>query len=199
MAVTTHGSSLPDSSQKTDFYNIIDTATVTSIVDADISSSAGIQDTKLATIATAGKVNTSALTGQIANTNLAQITTPALVSGASFTLLPNIPPGAGIIPAANIGSLLGAWEGAKSQGQIYQATTDLFVTAGIVQAGSGGAAMTLLSDGAATPTIVRDNEYTSGTTPIAVQSVVKKNDYFEVTFSGVTPTGAFVYTIPIGS
>lgn len=42
--------------------NIAGTATVSGIVNADISASAGIVDTKLATIATAGKVNTTALT-----------------------------------------------------------------------------------------------------------------------------------------
>lgn len=52
------------------------------IVNADISASAAIVDTKLATIATAGKV-----------------------SGAALTLLANIPAGAGTIPAANLPSL----------------------------------------------------------------------------------------------
>jgi hypothetical protein len=49
------------------------------IVNADISASAGIVDTKLATISTAGKV-----------------------SGAALTSLSSIPAGAGIIPAANL-------------------------------------------------------------------------------------------------
>jgi hypothetical protein len=101
-AVVTHGGSLPDSSQKADFYGIVDNATVSSIVSADISSSAGIMDTQLNTISTGGKVNTSALTGQIANANLAQLVNAALVSGAALTLLPNIPSGAGLVPVANI-------------------------------------------------------------------------------------------------
>jgi hypothetical protein len=41
--------------------NIAGTATVSDIVNADCSTSMGLVDTKLATIATAGKVNTSAL------------------------------------------------------------------------------------------------------------------------------------------
>lgn len=106
MAVVTHGGVLPDSAQKTDFYGIVDNSTVTSITSADISASAGILDTQLNTISTAGKVNTSALTGQIANANLVQLTTPALVSGAAFTLLPNIPSGAGVIPTANLPMLI---------------------------------------------------------------------------------------------
>jgi len=65
----------------------VDTAEIKDgvIVNADISASAAIVDTKLATIATAGKVN-----------------------GAAITSLASIPAGAGVIPAANIpgGSVL---------------------------------------------------------------------------------------------
>ena len=63
MATVTHSGTLPDSSQKTDFYSIIDNATVTSIVNADIGAGAAIADTKLATITTSAKVNRSAITG----------------------------------------------------------------------------------------------------------------------------------------
>ncbi len=60
----TRNITLPDSSAKGDFHNLIDTATVaiSDIVNADINASAAIADTKLATISTAGKVNTTALT-----------------------------------------------------------------------------------------------------------------------------------------
>lgn len=46
-AVVTHGGTLPDSSQKSDFYALIDSATVTGIVNADVSSSAAIAASKL--------------------------------------------------------------------------------------------------------------------------------------------------------
>ena len=67
MATTTltRTSDLPDSAAKADFHNLLDvgcTVAVTDIVNADISASAVIVDTKLATISTAGKVNTTALT-----------------------------------------------------------------------------------------------------------------------------------------
>jgi hypothetical protein len=78
-AVITHGGTLPDSSQKSDFYAIIDDATVAGIVNADISNSAAIAPTKLAQITTASKVAGTALTG-----------------------LTGIPSGAGVIPAANL-------------------------------------------------------------------------------------------------
>ena len=59
----TRGTTLPNSSAKSDFHNLVDTATasVTNIVNADIDSAAGIVDTKLAQITTASKVAGSAL------------------------------------------------------------------------------------------------------------------------------------------
>lgn len=61
--VPTRTTTLPDSSQKADFHNLVDATTlaVSAIVNADIDSAAAIVDTKLATISTASKVNTSAL------------------------------------------------------------------------------------------------------------------------------------------
>lgn len=60
----TRTATCPDSFSKADLHNQIDTATVaiSDIVNADLSTSANIADTKLATITTAGKVNTTALT-----------------------------------------------------------------------------------------------------------------------------------------
>jgi microcystin-dependent protein len=52
----------------TKLNTLVDSATVTQIVDADVSATAGIVDTKLATIATAGKVANSATTATNANT-----------------------------------------------------------------------------------------------------------------------------------
>lgn len=77
----TRNKTLPDSSSKEDFHDLVDTATVevTEIVNTDISLSAAISATKLAQITTAGKV-----------------------SGAALTSLANIPAGAGTVPVANI-------------------------------------------------------------------------------------------------
>jgi len=63
----------------TKLHTLVDSGTVTAIVNADVDTNAGIVATKLATIATTGKV-----------------------SGAALTLLPNIPSDAGEIPQANI-------------------------------------------------------------------------------------------------
>lgn len=78
MGTITHGGTLPDSSQKTDFYSIIDNATVTGIVNADCASTMALVDTKLASITTAGKVD-----------------------GSAITNLANTPSGAGTLPLAN--------------------------------------------------------------------------------------------------
>jgi hypothetical protein len=48
MATITHGTALPDSSNKTDFYNMVDNASVSQIVNADLSNSAAIAYSKLA-------------------------------------------------------------------------------------------------------------------------------------------------------
>lgn len=92
----------------TKLNTLVDSATVTGIVDADVSASAGIADTKLATIATAGKVANSATTATSANTanaivsrdasgnfSAGTITATSFVgSGASLTGIQGIPSGA---------------------------------------------------------------------------------------------------------
>lgn len=63
MATVTHSGTLPDSSQKTDFYAIIDNATISSIVNADIGAGAAIANNKLAAITSASTVHRSAIYG----------------------------------------------------------------------------------------------------------------------------------------
>jgi len=64
------GKTLPNSTTKDDCHDLVDNATFTisDIVNADIKSDAAIDQSKLATISTIGKVNLSALkiTGQTA-------------------------------------------------------------------------------------------------------------------------------------
>jgi len=193
-AIVTHGGTLPDSAEKSDFYNLVDQASVSGIIDSDISSSAAIQDSKLAEITTANKVNISALGGQIANSNLAQIVAPGLVSGASLVLLPNIPVGAGLIPVSNIGSLLGTWT-TKNVGTTYQAATDLFITVYTYSGGSQG--IQFFTDSNSSPTTGRINcssNYSNG-----LSCFVKKGDYYVATvFSGSGGT-LFMYMLPLGS
>ena len=122
MADITTQNTLPDSSNKQDFYDLIENSTVTNIVNADIKSTAAIADTKLAAISTAGKVDGAALTGlantpsgagalpaanlpnSIADSHLATISTAGKVSGAALTSLSSTPSGAGVMPIANLAS-----------------------------------------------------------------------------------------------
>lgn len=73
----TRGNTLPNSSQKADFHNLIDQATgsVSNIVNADIDAAAAIADTKLAQITTADKVSIAAVT------KASNLTTVTAVSG----------------------------------------------------------------------------------------------------------------------
>ena len=210
MATVTHGGTLPDTSDKADFYAIIDNATVQSIVNADIAAGAAIVDTKLATITTASKVNVSAITGQLANANLAQITAAAKVSGAALTLLPNIPSGAGIIPVANIGSILGA-NVSRSAGTIYQAPSDGIVV-GYLQNTDMNAQpyFTAVTDSNATPSTVvqrgegvRDTFYTPAAQYTPICFPVRKDDYWQVTIAyHLSSSGGTIpalFFIPLGS
>jgi len=83
------------------------------ITNAKIAAAAGIVDSKLAQITTAGKISGAAITllpnipagaGEIPIVNLPTIVTAGKVSGAAITLLPNLPAGAGVIPTANLPS-----------------------------------------------------------------------------------------------
>jgi hypothetical protein len=68
----------------TKLNNLVDLATVTQIVNADISATAAIADTKLATIATAGKVSGNAITsGTIGGTTA--INTTGTITAASLS------------------------------------------------------------------------------------------------------------------
>jgi hypothetical protein len=81
MATVTKGKTFTATEQVTaaKLHQLVDSATVTAIVNADINAAAGIVDSKLAQIATAGKV-----------------------SGAALTSLASVPSGAGVLPTANL-------------------------------------------------------------------------------------------------
>lgn len=100
-AVVTHGGTLPDSSAKSDFYSIVDNATVSSIINADVSNSAAIAYAKLALT---GAILNADLAGSIADSKLSQITTASKVSGAALTSLSSVPVGAGALPLLNMTS-----------------------------------------------------------------------------------------------
>jgi hypothetical protein len=79
----------------------------TSIINNDISATAAIVDTKLAQIATAGKVSATALTN-LANISASGGTFPLtvipVIPGSRLTTFSTVPSGAGIVPTINLGS-----------------------------------------------------------------------------------------------
>jgi hypothetical protein len=209
----THGGTLPDSSDKDDFYEIIDSATGTGILDADIDAGAAISDSKLATISTLGKVNVTALTGQISSANLSQIVTPGKVSGAALTLLGNIPANAGIVPAANLPGGGGAVADAvlKTVGTTYLADTDGIVCfyGGYVFGSSpfGATQFDGITDSGTSPTKILAQYICSHASDVTVDHVssmtfpVKSGDYYNVTATALSGTIAptqIMYFIPLG-
>ena len=93
-------------------HSLVDSGTVTNIVNADISNTAAIADSKLAQIATAGKVANTATTATSANTANAIVSRDA---GGSFT--------AGTITAALSGNAATATTAAACSGNAATATT----------------------------------------------------------------------------
>lgn len=85
----TRGTTLPDSSSKADFHNLVDnaTATISGITNADIDSSAAIADSKLAQISTANKVKAGAITDEALN--VAALTCDSVASAGNVTLSAN--------------------------------------------------------------------------------------------------------------
>ena len=199
----TAGTTIVASEHNTNFdtlYNLVNG----NIDNANIKASAGIVDSKLAQIATAGKV-----------------------SGASFTSLTSVPSGAGLIPVANIdtgttankilklngsaqipavsGALLtniGGLVGtsvSKSVDTIYQAATDGFVSycATLV---SGDQAI-LHTDSATPPTEVVQQLVYNGSSTLRgnIMYPIKKNNYYKITIAGGSPTLIALNFIPLGA
>jgi hypothetical protein len=105
---------------------LVDHGSADGIVNADISGSAAIADSKLATITTAGKVTEAAI-------NL--IAGAGKVNGAALTGLAFIPDAAGVIPAANLTSV--AQKGANSD---ITSLTGLTTALSTGQGGTGSTA-----------------------------------------------------------
>lgn len=90
---------------------------------------------------------------------------------------------------------LGAWL-SRSEGTIYQATTDGFVTAYVNGVGTDWPTAIGYSDAATPPTTVRaysEDQDSSDTTREYITMPVKKGDYWKVSLTGGSPT---IYWIP---
>jgi len=179
-AVITHGGTLPDDSAKTDFYSIIDNAAVSAIVNADISASASILDTKLA-----------------------QLTTALKVAGTSLTGLSSIPSAAGVIPATNLpygGGGLRAWVDKSSSYAAQQATTDGLVIGYLVPYDSTSAA-DFYTDSTSNPTTIRQKltNIIGNVDAVNFCMPVRKSDYWKMVVTGSAYTTTVIYWIPLGA
>jgi hypothetical protein len=156
-------------------------------------------------------VNVSALVGNIVNSLLNQLVQAGLVSGTSFVNLVNIPSGAGIIPAANIGGLLGS-PISKNIGTTYQALTDGIVQAFVTASAAGNSGYIQgFSDSSSSPVTLGGQA--SAQNPTSGQAdhtakyggftmYVQKNNYYVVnagTIAGATTPSTSMVFIPLGS
>uniref|UniRef100_A0A6H1ZPW8 Putative tail protein n=2 Tax=viral metagenome TaxID=1070528 RepID=A0A6H1ZPW8_9ZZZZ len=200
----------------TKLHNLVDLATISGIVNAEIASNASIADTKLAGITTAGTV-----------------------SGSSLTGLASIPSAAGLIPAANITTLnyaakgansditsltglttplseaqggtgatslpttsLGSWVDKSASYGAQQASTDGFVCA--YGTSAQWSSFSGYTDANANPTtqIARVYGVVTGEYPfVYAMFPVKKNDYWKIVVNVINGASATmtVYWIPLGS
>lgn len=178
MATLTRGYSFGSTEQVTNskLHYLVDSGTVTSIVDADISNSAAIAYSKLSIGSAAINYSKLNLTDSIVNadinsaaaiadTKLATISTAGKVSGAALTSLSSTPSGAGVIPTANLGS------GTANSGtilygdQTYKTAPSslsniLFAYNGAVDAaGTGGAFTGEVENSSITPSSASSSSY----------------------------------------
>jgi len=221
MAVVTKGYSFGATETVTSakLATLVDSASVGSIVAADISSNA-VTDVKINDVSGAKFTTLSAIPGAAGVIPLANIPS---IPGSQLITLSGIPSGAGYIPSANlatipgqllsdlasmastsgfiprgnISSLFGSTaSGSYVAGNSYQAATDLLVFAygntGGVNDGIEG-----LTDASSPPTtrVVYSEPGVSGRY-VSMVFPVRKNDYFKIATVGIALNG--YRTIPIG-
>ncbi len=218
MGTITHTTSLPDSSEKTDFYSLVDNAQVSAIVNNDIASNAAIAGSKLATITTAGKVDGSSINnlanvpsgaGRLPSANLpSTIPVANIDTGTTADKIVKLD-GSARIPAVN-GSLLTGITGSqitslvgdstsKLLDTIYQAATDGFVSLCATMA--NGDQLGLFTDSSATPTtnVQQLSSTVSGSFRGNIFYPIKKNHYYTITTGGGSPVVIAFNFIPLGA
>jgi len=130
------------------------------------------------------------------------ITTAGAVYGSALFALSGTPPGAGLMPVANIGGLFGA-RVAKSAEATYQAATDGFLVGyGTMSTGGGGGGQLIISsDASATPVTTVYSSFVAGTTDTGGHGFcvpIKKLDYYKCSGSG-NYSYTLIQFIPVGS
>ena len=205
-------------------HSLVDLGTVSGLVNAEVSATAGIVDTKLAQIATAQKVSATALTllgstpaaaGILpvanggtgsATQNFVDLTTAQTVTGvktfSSFPVTPSSAP-ASDYQAANkkyvddTKPVFGSWVDKSASYAAQQAATDGFV---VVHPTAGSTmAWYLYTDANADPTTLRGASYNYAAVSnhaVGFTCPVKKGDYWKLVVTAGTPK---VWWIPLGS
>lgn len=195
-------------------HQIVDDATVSGIVDADVAAGAAIEDTKLADISTAGKVNTTALTttsqaaGDILYNNGSGYV--RLAKGTALQQLrTNAATTAPEWATYAIGTVFGAWTTQQNdvgdagvanytKDLVYLAATDGLVLLYNTDVGNSHAT-TILTDSSNPPTTKRadftQTNSLSSPSIISLMCPVRKGDYWKFTAN----TTYTAYWLPIGS
>lgn len=140
------------------------------------------------------------LNNSIQNTDILSTTViiqPGQISGAAITLLPSLPSGAGLIPVANVGALVGSPITGGSANSSILASTDGFVNAYCSFSG-GTTRLQLFTDSSSTPSTKVDDRQAADTSAIVgVSGLIKKGNHYQVTQTNGT---TFVMTFtPLGS
>jgi hypothetical protein len=176
MATVTRGVTFGVTEQVTNtkLHNLLDLATVTSIVNADVSASAAIVDTKLAQITTASKVSGTALTG-LAN----------IVSGAGKIPLDNLPGGTGannllLLSVANTLPALSASALTELNGSNISSGT-----VAVARLGSGSPSATTYLRGDGAWTIAPENGYYTAGNTFTILSMPTAREGSESTYTKV--------------
>ena len=142
MATITKGTSYGVAEQitNTKLHNLVDLATVTVIVNADIDAAAAIVDTKLA-----------------------QITTASKVSGYAVTALASVPSAAGAIPPVNVYSLVNVATNASVpsliKGTIFKLNASTYTSIASFTDMSTGQMFTLVAGQASFPSILDTGDF----------------------------------------
>ena len=168
----------------TKLNNLVDAATVSNIVNADISASAAITDTKLATISSAGKVANSATTATSANTASAIVARDASgnFSAGTITATQFVGPISGTITGNALTA--SSWQTARN----LSLTGDVTATLSTVNGSANvSAAATIASSAVTTAKIADENVTTAKIANGAVTSAKLGNDIILVPSGAVMP------------
>ena len=174
-------------------------------VPVSVSSISGAALTSLGSIPSGAGSIPSANIQNLPDTSIYGITTAGKVNGSALTGLANTPFAAGKIPSANV-EYAGAGTRVVGNGYnyintVYQAATDLFLTATGVNGLNDSATTAILSDSANPPTVEVASSVFPATTGYhwsSISAFIKKGNYWEVTAANSTGYTLVNY-IPIGN